>query len=443
MNRKEKIPPFNYEFGGPLGTFSIILFSHLLVYYLWISLTFYQGSLIYPDSIANTPIFFKHMWSHIMEGALPTWYATTHYLMFILFLWILASTLPGVSVKGLPVPSENGKRHVYLCNAIASWYTVLLCTFLIHYFEWFDFADLKNHLGNFLTVTVIFADVASLLLYLIERLRKKAIRMSGNFIYDFFMGASLNPKIGRVDIKLFLDIRPSWVLLFILGLSAALRQYQEHGHITLPMATILLAQGLYANACMKGEECVPTTWDIFYEKCGWMFIFWNLVGVPFFYAFQPYYILINNPTYPTLYSIFLIVALLLCYYVWDTANSQKNRFRMQNNGTYLKRFTFPQLPWGTLEKPRYLATKSGSLLLTDGWYRYARKIHYTADVAMATIWGLSCGFSGVLPYLYPTFFLLMIIHRYFRDQRRCMEKYGDDWKKYCEIVPYTFIPYIY
>jgi delta24(24(1))-sterol reductase len=41
---------------------------------------------------------------------------------------------------------------------------------------------------------------------------------------------------------------------------------------------MILAHFLYANACMKGEECVPTTWDIFYEKFGWMLIFWNISG---------------------------------------------------------------------------------------------------------------------------------------------------------------------
>ena len=61
------------------------------------------------------------------------------------------------------------------------------------------------------------------------------------------------------------------------------------------MGFMILAHGLYTNACMKGEECIPTTWDIFYEKFGWMLIFWNYVGVPFVYCFQSFYILKNNP----------------------------------------------------------------------------------------------------------------------------------------------------
>ena len=226
-------------------------------------------------------------------------------------------------------------------------------------------------------------------------------------------------------------------------MSAAAKQYQLLGYLTYPMIFMLIAHGLYVNACMKGEECIPTTWDVFHEKFGWMLIFWNYVGVPFVYCFQSFYILKNNIQLPLAYMLPLLGVLLCAYYVWDTANSQKNRFRMQQRGTFIKRKAFPQLPWGTLKNPKYIKTASGSLLLTDGWYRHTRKAHYTADTVMAITWGLSCGFSGLLPYLYPIFFIGMITHRYTRDMDRCAKKYGVDWILYCKTVKYKFIPFIY
>ena len=62
---------------------------------------------------------------------------------------------------------------------------------------------------------------------------------------------------------------------------------------------------------------------------------------------------------------------------------------------------------------------------------------------MAITWGLSCGFSAILPYLYPIFFIAMITHRYQRDMERCANKYGADWDRYCKKVKYKFIPFIY
>lgn len=428
-----------YEFGGPIGAFCIIFFSHLLVYYLWISLNLHQGGLFYPNSWAD----WERLGRLILTGANPTLYAALIYLGYLMLQFILASAMPGVWVKGLPVPAEKNIQYRYLCNGISSWYFTLALVLTANYFNFFPLTALADNVGHLLTVAVITADLVSLGLYISAFFFKKQQRLSGNFIYDFFMGASLNPRLGKVDIKLFFDIRASWIFLFLLTLSAAVKQYEMIGTLSYSMVIILTAHLLYTNACMKGEECVPTTWDIFYEKCGWMLTFWNLVAVPFMYSFQSFYILKNNVQISAGYFVFVMMLLLVAYYVWDTANSQKNRFRMQLRGAYIPRKTFPQLPWGTLKNPRFLQTSNGSKLLTDGWYRYGRKIHYTADIIMAFCWGLSCGFAGFLPYLYPLFFVCMIAHRYLRDSSRCAKKYGTDWERYCKIVPYRFIPFIF
>jgi hypothetical protein len=58
---------------------------------------------------------------------------------------------------------------------------------------------------------------------------------------------------------------------------------------------------------------------------------------------------------------------------FDTSMSQKSRFKMQMQGTYEPRWTFPQLPWGTIENPTYIETAHGNKLLTSGWWQFARK----------------------------------------------------------------------
>lgn len=175
-----------------------------------------------------------------------------------------------------------------------------------------------------------------------------------------------------------------------------------------------------------------------------MLIFWNFAGVPFVYCHASYYIykrgFYENPTW---FTAFCFVLLLTSYYVWDTANSQKNRFRQILRKTYIPRMAPPQLPWGTLKNPKYIKTANGSCLLTDGWWGMARKIHYTADLCMALSYGLICGFQSPIPYFYVFFFFCVLTHRAARDMERCAKKYGDDWKLYCRRVPYTFIPYIF
>lgn len=300
-----------------------------------------------------------------------------------------------------------------------------------------------------MTVAIIWGFTMSTLVYVSGILNRQTHRMSGNFVYDYFMGSCLNPRIGPVDLKMWAEIRLPWPVLFYLSLSCLLKQYETYGTVTAPAVFMVLAHFLYVNACQKGEECIPTSWDIFYEKDGFMLIFWNMAGVPFTYCYSSIYLMKYQLTtgraitHNIIYTTALFSILLLAYYIFDTGNSQKNRFRMEQNGSFIARNAFPQLPWGHIRNPTYIRTEHGNLLLTSGWWGICRKPHYTADLTMAISWGLITGFDSFLPYFYFCFFLCVLVHRVSRDMERCAKKYGGDWEKYCERVPYIFIPYVF
>lgn len=109
---------------------------------------------------------------------------------------------------------------------------------------------------------------------------------------------------------------------------------------------------------------------MYYEKWGFMLIFWNLAGVPLSYCHCTLY-LANHP--PSVYRwnryvlVSLYVSYLFIYWIWDTTNSQKNNFRQQERGTLLERKTFPTLPWRTVKNPKTIKTNTGDSILVDGW----------------------------------------------------------------------------
>ncbi len=70
---------------------------------------------------------------------------------------------------------------------------------------------------------MLWGDAVSILTYVAAYVLKKTHRMSGNVIYDFFMGAYLNPRIFNLDLKMWAEIRISWILLFLLTLASALK----------------------------------------------------------------------------------------------------------------------------------------------------------------------------------------------------------------------------
>jgi delta24(24(1))-sterol reductase len=230
--------------------------------------------------------------------------------------------LPGPTVKGLPLPAHGNIRLHYRCNGIWAWYLTLLIVGAVHFGAYYRLERVPAQFGALLTVAILFANASALILCVVAHLTGTTFRMSGKPIYDFFMGCSLNPRIGRLDLKMWAEIRISWMLLFLLTASAAARQYAEYGTLSTSMLFMLLAHGLYTNACMKGEECIPTTWDVLHEKYGWLLIFWNFAGVPFVYCFNSMYLASRPPLEHSIpYTVVCFALLLGAYYVWDASET--------------------------------------------------------------------------------------------------------------------------
>ncbi|PWN36771.1 putative ERG4-sterol C-24 reductase [Meira miltonrushii] len=435
-----------YEFGGPWGVTAMMTLFPVLMYYLWICLWFYDGQFVMPKSIDDIPAFFSRMGQHVYEDAFPTVRAFRDYGGLMVFQFVLAVIVPGYMQEGLPVPSLNYKTLMYKCNALGCFYITLIVSAALHLSGLYRLTTIIEHFGEYMTVSMIVGFAVSFITYFHAVWTNTAHRMSGNFAYDVFMGAALNPRIGPVDLKMWLEVRIPWVLLFLISVSGACKQYEVYGYVTPNMAFMVLCTGLYINACAKGEECIPQTWDMFHEKWGFMVIFWNFAGVPFTYCYSivymaahpPHYYRFSTPTYIAMYSLLIFV-----HWVFDSSMAQKSRFRMQLQGTLKIRNAFPQWPWSTLSDPRYLQTEHGNALLIDGWWQYLRKPNYSADWTQSFLWGACAGTRSIIPYYYALFFLAVLTHRCGRDFERCARKYGKDWEKYCKIVPYRFIPFVY
>jgi Delta24(24(1))-sterol reductase len=432
------------EFGGSIGCLSLIFLFPTLMYYMWIGATYYGGKLPTPAEGQSMEEFFQHTLDLVWKGAYPSLKAWKIYWVFYVFEAACYMWMPGFWAKGKPLPHENGKQLDYYCSAYCSLYFTIFVMGVLHFTGFFPIYTILDEFGPIMSVAVISGFGCSILAYLSAFARGAQHRMTGYPIYDFFMGVELNPRLfGILDFKMFYEVRIPWFLLFGLSVAAATRQWERYGYVTGEVMFLVMAHFLYANACAKGEHLIVTTWDMYYEKWGFMLIFWNMAGVPLSYCHCTLYLANHDPSeyaWNKWALGALFVSYLFVYWVWDTANGQKNSFRMIERGTFVKRKTFPQLPWQEIYNPKVIETKVGDRLLADGWYGKARKVHYTCDAFFAITWGLVTGFSSPLPWFYPVFFCSMIIHRATRDIHRCREKYGDAWVEYERQVPYLFIP---
>ncbi|KAH7116881.1 ergosterol biosynthesis ERG4/ERG24 [Dendryphion nanum] len=432
------------EFGGPIGMLAMMAGFPLLMYFMWIGAIFYDGQIPKPTKDESFIDFLKHMWFLVTTEAYPTKRAWCIYWSFGLAQMTFYVLLPGVYRKGQALPNLGGKQLDYYCSAMWSFYTSVALGLALHFSGYFRLNTLIDEYGPIMSVAIISGFLCSFIAYFSAFARGTTLRVTGNHIVNFFMGAELNPRIfGILDFKMLLEVRIAWFILFFFALGTCLKQFEEYGYVSPEAGFLLLAQYLYAGVCAKGEHLIITTWDIYYEKAGFMIIFWTMAGVPFSYAHSILYVAKHNPNeyqWPRWLIALLILPYLGVYYTWDTCNSQKNQFRQEERGAAEERTTFPYFKYGKIRNPRTIETSYGKKLLCDGWYGKARKIHYSCDIYFAVNWGFITGFASPFPWFYSIFFTIMIMHRAIRDNARCRERYGKAWEEYTRRVPFIFIP---
>ena len=78
----------------------------------------------------------------------------------------------------------------------------------------------------------------------------------------------------------------------------------------------------------------------------------------------------------------------------------------------------------------------------------SRHMNYVFELALALTWTLPAvtaftTIRDVTPFSYLTFLTVLLVHRTFRDEEKCASKYGKDWTKYTDLVPYRLIPYVF
>lgn len=294
---------------------------------------------------------------------------------------------------------------------------------------------------------------------------------SGNMLYDWFIGRELNPRVtlpifGEIDIKAWMEMRPGLLGWIVIDFAMMARQYKNYGFISDSMVLSTVAQMLYVFDAYYMEPAILTTIDIIADGFGLMLAFGDLAWVPFTYSLQTRYLAIH-PVVLGPYIGLVLGVFGLGYWIFRSANNEKNRFRTDPNDPKVAHL-------------KYMETKAGSKLLISGWWGQARHINYLGDWIMSWAYCMPTGIAGyivysnigalgqdgktpmvgqpfapvvapgeargwgmIITYFYLVYFAVLLIHRERRDEEKCRNKYGKDWEKYCEIVPYRIIPYVY
>ena len=413
----------HYEFMGPPGAFAIVIGLPAVCYglVLFCNADACVALDALPSAVPSAPASMPYF----------TWEACGVFLGWMAYCVALHVILPGVTKRGVELPDKT--RLTYKLNGMR---VLLVTAALVGAGTWTGALDLGWVHANFLallTAACAFAFAASIALYVSSFARGKLLARggnTGNHLYDFFIGRELNPRVGAFDLKVFCELTPGLIGWLLLDLGFAHKQYATTGAVSPAMALVCGFQALYVVDALWFEPAILTTMDVTTDGFGWMLCFGDLVWVPFTYSLQARYVLERPQALSAPHLALILLVKLVGYWMFRGSNSQKNLFR-----------TDPSDP--RVASLRYLPTKRGTRLLVDGWWGVARHVNYLGDWLMAWAWCLPCGFDHLVPYFYVVYFGVLLVHRDLRDGEACAEKYGRDWDKYCAIVKYRLVPYLY
>lgn len=360
-----------------------------------------------------------------------SWPAAKAYFAWLGTLIVLDFVLPGRKVPGTLL--RTGERLQYRFNGRA----VMALLFSTLAFRSYstngklpELVFVYDHLHEIANVTILLALALSTLLYLWSFAPNKLLALGGNSgqpIYDWFIGRELNPRIGSLDIKLFLEMRPGLLLWVVINLAMAHHQYLKFGSISDSMILVCAFQIYYVVEGTFYEEGLVSMMDTTVDGLGFMLVFGDISLVPFTYTLQTRY-LADHPVYLGLWrSLAILAVYFVGLLIFRLSNNEKNRFKAGDPSTaHLK----------------YITSETGSKLLVSGWWGTARHINYTGDWIASWAYCLPCG-SAIIPYYFMAYFAALLIHREMRDEAKCAAKYKKTWVEYKQKVPYRMIPGLY
>ncbi len=252
---------------------------------------------------------------------------------------------------------------------------------------------------------------------------------------DLYLGLLPNPQWrgGQLDIKMYLYLAGAVMLeLNVLSFAA----YHLKAYASDPSAGVILYAlffTFFVAEYLNFEEVHLYTYDFMAERVGFKLGWGCLVFYPFFYPVGLWAVA-DRPD-PHTPAVLLALCTVIFFSGWALArgaNLQKYQFKRDPTA----------LAFGLLS-PNAISA-DGKHVLTGGFWGLSRHINYLGEILMATGLALVLGYPFALgPWLYPLYYVALLVPRQIDDDKRCAEKYGPLWEEYCKRVPSRIVPGIY
>ena len=260
------------------------------------------------------------------------------------------------------------------------------------------------------------------------------------FIFDFFQGVEMHPRIFGVNLKQLINCRVSMMGLSLIFVAFAIAQYERHGLVSTSMWASVAVLVVYLFKFFWWEGGYFHSIDIMHDRFGYYICWGVLVWVPAIYCLVALWLVDHPIQWSPLVAVAMVTFGVVSIWINYNADEQRQRVRRSGGKTTV---------WGAPPKlihAKYTASdglERNSLLLVSGWWGVSRHFHYVPELMLAAAWTIPAGFTHVLPWFYWVFLFILLMDRARRDEKKCALKYGKYWHEYTAEVPYRVFPFVY
>jgi protein-S-isoprenylcysteine O-methyltransferase Ste14 len=255
------------------------------------------------------------------------------------------------------------------------------------------------------------------------------------FLAEFYLGRSKNRQFfnARVDAKMFLYLVGATMLALNLLSFLAHHILTFGGSLSPGVLLYCLLFFWFIVDYLVFENVHLYTYDIFAERVGFKLGWGCFTFYPYFYAVGLWATVdLPDPHTPSWLLALFAIVFFAGWTLSRGANMQKYYFK-----------TEPQRAFLGLTRPSALRDGENSLL-DSGFWGVSRHVNYLGEILMATGLTLALGWPGVwVVWLYPLYYVVLLVPRERADERLCAAKYGALWTEYVQRVPWRIIPRIY
>ena len=422
-----------------LGPLLLIVLCPPFVMLMWYTNTVLHGSLFSLWNLLLEQGIFETIyaiWQPYFFGSTVAWEIIFGFAIFEL---LLMRMLPGKTFYG-PVTSK-GNIPVYKANGpLAFLVTIGTFSVVTFYLKWFSATILYDNLGAILGALNLFSLLFCVLLYLKGRFYPSSsdAGITKNMLFDYYWGTELYPQILGWNIKQFITCRFGMMSWGILLISYCTKQ-AEMTYLSNAMLISVVLQFIYLTKFYLWETGYWRSLDIMHDRAGFYICWGCMVWVPCIYTSPSMYLVLHPNQLNVILAASILTLGTLSILINYWADVQRIIARATHGDCNI---------WGkkAITLRVHYKTKDGAIkqtiLLASGWWGVARHFHYIPEVLAAFFWSVPALFENFSPFFYVFFLTILLIDRAYRDDKRCSEKYGEDWSSYCKHVPYKIIPYI-